>query len=88
METTNFPQNIQDLSKKAEEIYNSLPEKLKTDNNGKYISIENESGDYFVGETKDEAVDKASRKYPNKVVFVRRIGNIEKISSQYYACVL
>lgn len=81
MKNVNLPPNIQELSKKGEEIYNFLADKLKIDNDGKYIAIVTESKDYFIGETKDEAVSKAEKKYPEKLVFVRRIGNIEKVSS-------
>lgn len=78
--STNTPPNIQELSKKAEEIYNALSEELKSQNEGKYIAIEIDSGEYFIGETREEAVLKAKKEHPQKVVFIRRVGNIEKIS--------
>lgn len=81
MAIPNLPPNIQELSKKAEEIYSSLSEELKKQNNGKYIAIETDSKDHFIGETRENAVSQAHKKYPGKLIFVRRVGTIEKISS-------
>lgn len=75
-----FLPNLNDLSQKAQNIYGSLPEEYRKENEGKYIAIELDNGEHFLGETKEEAVEKAKQKYPTKIVFVRRIGEIEKIS--------
>lgn len=75
-----LPPNIQELSKKAGDIYNSLSEEFKKLNNGKYIAIEVRTGDHFIGETREEAVSQAHKKHPGILIFVRRVGTIEKIS--------
>jgi len=90
------PQNIQDISQKAEEIYTRIKGEMEPSSNGKHIAIEPESGEYFVGETMDEAVSKLREKYPDKIFFVRRIGELDKISRHLqtpsiqnrYACLL
>ena len=79
-DNANFPPNIQELQKKALEIYSSLSSQYLKDNNGKYIAIDPDSGEYFIGETREAAVALAHAKYPGKVAFVRRIGIVEKAS--------
>lgn len=71
--------NINSLSDKANGIYKSLVESLLVDSEGKFIAIEVDSGDHFIGVSKEEAVEAAKQKYPSKIVFVRRIGAIEKL---------
>lgn len=72
--------NIQSILAKAEQKYETLRSKLEPSQNGKYIAIEGDSGNYFIGETREEAVNKAKQKYPKSVVFVRRIGSLEKVA--------
>ena len=66
---------------KSQEIYKTLGDDFVKENNGKYISIDPTSGEHFVGETREEAVEKANEKFKDKIVFTRRIGNLEKISA-------
>lgn len=81
---------------KARRIYDKLGEEFIKNNNGKFIAVEPNSGEYFVGETREEAVKLSNEKYKNKVVFIRRIGSLEKVAlhsplelnSKAYACVL
>ena len=82
-DSSNYPPNIQDLTKKAEIIYDGLPENFIKSNNGKYIAIDVDSGDYFIGVSKEEAVKAAHAKYPGKIAFIRRIGGIEKVSRHF-----
>lgn len=71
--------NFRKLSELGESIYHELKNDLQ-DDEGKYIAIEFDSKDYFIGSTREEAVSNAKAKYPSKLVFVRRIGPIESIS--------
>lgn len=41
---------------------------------GKFAAIEPDSGEYFLGDRMIEAVDKAEAKYPDKLVYIVRIG--------------
>ena len=72
--------NVKDLAEKAREIYKGLKKDLEPANNGKYIVIEVNSEKTFIGDTKDEAMAKARKEFSNIVLFVRRIGELEKVS--------
>ncbi len=70
--------------KRGEEIYEKeLKEKLEPKEEGKFVAIEIESKKYYVGNTKEEALDLAKKDFPTKVFFVRRIGELERVSSIY-----
>ena len=76
--------NVQEIVRKGEEIYNqTLKTTLEPFSNGKYVAIEVDSKKYFLGETKDEAALEARKEFPDKVFYIRRIGEIEKIASYY-----
>ena len=77
--TSGIP-NLQELSQKAGTIYEEIYKDKLSAYNGKYVAIDVDSKDFFIGETRDEAVGMARKKYPEKLVFIRRIGEIEKIS--------
>lgn len=96
MPTINTP-NTQEVIKKGQEIYESKKTELELPANiGKYVVVEVNSGDYFIGNTREEAVAAARVKYPNDILFARRIGVIDKVarhSPRYaannkYACLL
>ncbi len=70
--------NIEELSDRADRIYRDIPDISEYD--GKYIAIDVDSKKYFIGDTRDVAVANAKAKFPSKLIFVRRIGQIEKIS--------
>lgn len=87
--------NIKELVDKAQEIYNLHKGELETSQAGKYVVVDVNSQEYFVGDTKDEAMAKARKKFPKTLLFVRRIGELEKVSHHFsslsaktYACVL
>lgn len=74
--------NIQELVKAGEEIYQKeLRGTLEPADNGKYVAIEVGSREYFVGVTKEEAVSLAKNKFPDKVLYIRRVGEAERIAS-------
>lgn len=62
------------FAEKGEAIFRSIEEKLKPEHGGKIVAIEIESGDYFLGRTGSEAVEKAKEKYPNKIFYLARVG--------------
>lgn len=80
MSTTNTSPNTQDVIKRGHEIYESKKAELELGNNGKYITIEVNSGDYFIGNTREEAVSAARIKHPKVILYVRRIGVLEKVA--------
>lgn len=74
----------EEIAKKGDEIYQKeLKSKLEPQENGKYIAIEVKSKRYFIGITKEEVLDQAQKVFPDKIFFVRRIGELEKVSSKY-----
>lgn len=80
MPVANVSPNAQEVIKKGQEIYESKKTEFESANNGKYIAIEVNSGDYSIGNTREEAVSAARIKYPNVILFVRRIGALEKVA--------
>lgn len=60
---------------KAKEIYESqLQGDLEKSSFGKYVAIEPLSGDHFVGDTFDEAVNAAIDKHPTRLTHTIRVG--------------
>ena len=61
----------------GKELYYKLkPDLEKKYGLSDYISFEVQSGDYFVGKTPIQSLQKAKEKYPNKEFFLAQIGNI------------
>jgi hypothetical protein len=58
----------------GEAIYANLKSALEKTHLGRIVAIDIESGDYFLGQTVVEAVQKAREKYPDRVFHTIRIG--------------
>jgi hypothetical protein len=73
----------QDVEEKGQAIYEQLKEKLESEHMGKFLTIEVVTGDYFIGDTLEEALTKATEKYPGKLFHTVKIGapGIYSISS-------
>jgi len=78
-------QNIEQLTELALKIYTEIQNKdnIEQNNQGKYIAIDVESKRYFIGDTRDEALQKAKAELPNVVFFVKRIGGVDRVSRNY-----
>ena len=50
-------------------------EKLESSDHGKFVCIEPKSGDYFVGETFDDAVNQAIDAHPDRRTHTLRVGH-------------
>ena len=62
-------------AERGQKIYDEkLKAILEPSNNGKFVAIEIETGDYFVADTLLEALQRAKEKYPTKVLHTVRIG--------------
>jgi hypothetical protein len=60
----------------AKSIYEKkLRGELEGEHRGEYVCIEPESGDYFLGATFDEAVNKAIDVYPDRMTHTLRVGH-------------
>jgi hypothetical protein len=61
---------------RAKRIYaDRLQADLERDHCNRFVSIEPESGEFFLGDTLDEAVQAAVKKYPTRRLFTIRIGH-------------
>ena len=65
----------EELCSKGEKIYAEIKKKLEPTLKNKFVAIEVDSGDYFIGNAAIEAADKAREKYPGSVFFLVRIGH-------------
>lgn len=52
-----------------------LREELEVSSHGKFICIEPQSGEYFIGDTFDDAVNKAIDAYPDRLTHTLRVGH-------------
>ncbi len=63
------------IAQKGQQLYE---ERLKPDleprQNGKFVVVEVETGEYFIGESILEALQKAKEKHPEKLFHTIRIG--------------
>jgi hypothetical protein len=65
-----------EVAQKAKELYESrLREEIEEKFQDKYVSIEPQSGDYFVGATFDEAVNAALDAHPDRLTYTLRVGH-------------
>src|SRR6476620_9726902 len=61
---------------RAKQIYaNQLQADLEARHRDRFVAIEPESGEYFLGDTFDEAVKSARAKYPSRLSHTIRIGH-------------
>ncbi|CAD6493243.1 MAG: hypothetical protein CHKLHMKO_00434 [Candidatus Argoarchaeum ethanivorans] len=66
--------DIRRIGEKGRVLFKRISEELKTDYRGKFVAIEVDSEDHFVGDTAIDADEKAKEKYPDKVFYLGRIG--------------
>lgn len=61
---------------RAKELYEQrLKSQLEAEHMDRFVAIEPESGDYFLGDTFDEAVKSARTKHPTRLSHTIRIGH-------------
>ena len=70
-----YPRQIHQISKAGKQLFEKLDAELREKYYGKFIAIEVDSGDYFIGETGIDASKKGKEKYPDKIFFLGRIGH-------------
>jgi len=63
-----------EIVEKGQKIYEAIKDKLEPEHKGELVAIEVETGDYFLGQSVIEAIEKGREKYPNTVFHVIRIG--------------
>lgn len=61
---------------RAKRIYaERLQSTLETQHRDRFVAIEPESGEYFLGDTFDNAVKSAREKYPSRLTYTIHIGH-------------
>jgi len=64
------------VAERAKQVYEErLRERLESSDHGRFVCIEPESGDFFLGDTIDEAVNQAIDAYPDRLTHTLRIGH-------------
>ena len=63
-----------EIAHKGEEVYRKISGQLEKKNLGSFIAIEVESGKYFLGQTQVEALEKAKKRFPNKIFYLIKVG--------------
>ncbi len=72
MKTTSIDR--EEIARKGEEIYAKIRDRLEAEHQGEFVAIDVESGDYFLGKSLQEADEKGSAKYPDRVFYIVRVG--------------
>ena len=66
--------DIQKIAEKGSRIYKEIKDEYDPKEIGKFLAINPDNGDVFLGKTSAEALIHASKKYPKKVFYVQKIG--------------
>ena len=66
--------DTQQIAIQGKAVYQTLQAKLEKEYLGRFVAIEVESGDYFIGESLNEADARAREKYPGRVFYIVRVG--------------
>ena len=77
-----FTTSTEELIQKGEKLYEEkLKDKLEKKHLGKFVAIEVDSGKFFVGETLEEALERAKKEFPDKIFHSIKIGSPGVFSS-------
>lgn len=68
------PVNLEDFSKKSLEYYEQIKEQLKKETMGKFVALDYETSQYWLGETASETLEKAKKQFPEKLFYLLQIG--------------
>ena len=63
-----------EIAKRGQGVLEAVSQELEKTHFGRFIAIEVDSGEYFIGDTALEATRKAQARYPGKIFFLGRIG--------------
>jgi hypothetical protein len=65
---------MEKIARDGTKIYEEVKSKYELQDIGKYLAIDIDSKDVFLGEYSSDAVELAKKAHPNKVFFVVKIG--------------
>jgi hypothetical protein len=69
--------NPEMIAEKGEQIYkDKLKEKLEDKHKGEFVAIDIDSEKYFLGDSPEAALKKATQKFPSKIFHLIRIGHL------------
>ena len=66
--------DIQKIAEEGAKIYEKIKIQYEPKENGKFLAIDIESEDSFLGNSSAEALESARQKHPGKVFYVVKIG--------------
>ena len=66
--------NIQKIAEDGERIYDQIKVKYDPQERGKFLAIDIESKDAYLGASSADALELARQQHPNKVFYVVKIG--------------
>lgn len=66
--------DIQKIAEEGAKIYETIRLQYEPSQNGKFLAIDIESRDTFIGNTSSEAVELARKAHPNRVFYVVKVG--------------
>ena len=66
--------NVNDFSKRAHTIYEKIRQGVEVKHRGKFLALEPDSGEYFLGDDELGAINNGKAKYPDKLFYLFRVG--------------
>lgn len=66
--------NMQQLAEEGKKIYEEVKHQYEPQDNGKFLAIDVDTKNVYVGSTSSEAVEAARAVHPDKVFYVVKIG--------------
>lgn len=67
--------DIQKIAENGAKIYEKIKTQYEPEQNGKFLAIETESEDIYLGDSSSEVVEVARKAHPKKVFYVVKIGH-------------
>jgi len=77
--------NIQHIADEGAKIYEQIKSQYEDTEKGKFLAIDIDSKDVYLGNTSSEAMELAKISHPDKIFFVVRIGfdTIERMARSF-----
>lgn len=66
--------DIEQIAERGTKIYDEVKKKYEPKENGKFLAIDVDSRDTYLGVTSSEAVERARQDHPDKIFYVVKIG--------------
>jgi len=66
--------SLEEIAKKGTAIYEKLKAQYEPGSNGKFLAIEADSGNVYMGDTSGLALEEACARHPDKMFYLVKIG--------------